>query len=552
MAKCPNCGQKLTGKINFCVYCGTNLKTGEKSWAMEMESIAKSKAAETPAPVHPQPPVQTPEKKPAPASESFETNILTSEPAPAVMSETFETGLLEEELMSAAPVQTITEVKQELPKPNKSAEKQNYSHSNITKTNTSELIQKYGKNKSATSNTPQPSVVKPSYTDNSVSSQKPQPSVVKPSYTDNSVSSQKPQPSVVKPSYTDNSVSSQKPQPSVVKPSYTDNSVSSQKPQPSVVKPSYTDNSAQENKPALVRVVSCVGLDLKTAKLMLDRTGLKYEITRKNNDRIQKGEIISQSETAGSQVSPDTVIKLVVSCGTWSEWSENEPDSENNEIESKTEYRTRTRKKITDKKTSSVSDSMEGYTLCDSKKDYSDWNTEQYFTNIPRKTSEICEMTENLIGFKYCGWFYKGKSSIVRNSFCSLESALYFNNDTNENDWEYRETISYNNVRETIVAWSPASENAVAETPAGDKIRSNIHMITYRIDGTDYPLKYGSFETQWYKYRSRSMNGLTYYFEKEGFSDWSSWSEWSEKSEVPTELTDVESRVMYRSKEKEE
>ena len=161
-------------------------------------------------------------------------------------------------------------------------------------------------------------------------------------------------------------------------------------------------------------------------------------------------------------------------------------------------------------------------------------------------------MTENLIGFKYCGWFYKGKSSIVRNSFCSLESALYFNNDTNENDWEYRETISYNNVRETIVAWSPASENAVAETPAGDKIRSNIHMITYRIDGTDYPLKYGSFETQWYKYRSRSMNGLTYYFEKEGFSDWSSWSEWSEKSEVPTELTDVESRVMYRSKEKEE
>ena len=514
MAKCPNCGQKLTGKINFCVYCGTNLKTGEKSWAMEMESIAKSKAAETPAPVHPQPPVQTPEKKPAPASESFETNILTSEPAPAVMSETFETGLLEEELMSAAPVQTITEVKQELPKPNKSAEKQNYSHSNITKTNTSELIQKYGKNKSATSNTPQPSVVKPSYVDNSAQENKPQPSVVKPSYTDNSVSSQKPQ--------------------------------------PSVVKPSYVDNSAQENKPALVRVVSCVGLDLKTAKLMLDRTGLKYEITRKNNDRIQKGEIISQSEAAGSQVSPDTVIKLVVSCGTWSEWSENEPDSENNEIESKTEYRTRTRKKITDKKTSSVSDSMEGYTLCDSKKDYSDWNTEQYFTNIPRKTSEICEMTENLIGFKYCGWFYKGKSSIVRNSFCSLESALYFNNDTNENDWEYRETISYNNVRETIVAWSPASENAVAETPAGDKIRSNIHMITYRIDGTDYPLKYGSFETQWYKYRSRSMNGLTYYFEKEGFSDWSSWSEWSEKSEVPTELTDVESRVMYRSKEKEE
>ena len=242
---------------------------------------------------------------------------------------------------------------------------------------------------------------------------------------------------------------------------------------------------------------------------MISRAGLLCEVVTKNDDVIAKNEVIDQEIPAGCEIAPDTAITLTVSCGTWSNWTDIEPDASTNEVESKIEYRKRTRTKGMDHKKSSTPDIMDGYNLCDSKKVYSDWNVEDYFTNIPKKTSEVCEIVENLVGFKYCGWFYKGNNPLVRNSFCSLEAALYFNNDTNKDEWEYSEVISYSNVKETVISWTPLSDIPVMTTPAGDKVMSNIHMITYRVDGKDFPLKYGSFETQWYKYKMRNMDGIT-------------------------------------------
>ncbi len=289
-----------------------------------------------------------------------------------------------------------------------------------------------------------------------------------------------------------------------------------------------------------------IGLDVKVAKSLIEKAGFKFEVSTKNDEKVARNEIIAQSIPAGEEVKSDTVIKLTVSCGTWSQWSDVEPTAENCEVETKTEYRTRTREKTIDRKTSTSAEVIKGYTLYDNKKGYGDWQTEKYFTNISKKTSEICELVENLIGFKYCGWFYKGSKTGIKNSFCTLESALYFNKDTKAADWEYCETISYSNVKESVISWSPSE--STGETPAGDKVRSNIRMTAYKVDGKEYPLKYGSFETQWYKYKSRTMEGIVYYFEKEGYTDWSLWGKWSEKSEVPTEFLDVETRVLYRSR----
>jgi len=50
--KCPNCGEQIKSKkgmMNFCGFCGTNLKTGEKSWAAKEPAIASSLGLETKA-----------------------------------------------------------------------------------------------------------------------------------------------------------------------------------------------------------------------------------------------------------------------------------------------------------------------------------------------------------------------------------------------------------------------------------------------------------------------------------------------------------------------
>ncbi|MGN0604987.1 MAG: PASTA domain-containing protein [Oscillospiraceae bacterium] len=498
MAKCPNCGEKLTGKLNFCVFCGTNLKTGEKSIASELEEISKSRAEKSN--------YEERYNNVSSFSNGFNTGEIAEEPAnsyyqPSQEGYGFETNILTDETeiaKPAAPVQTIAEVKQELPAPGTYITNNNNNNDEAAAESTVNDME------AAFANLGKPSAEPAA--DESASA------VITPA----------------EESY-DEPVQAE---------------TADEPAEETVSEPETAEEAPAE--PAMCRVVSCVGIDVKTAQFMLEKAGLKFETVTRNSDTAPKGEVMEQSHDAGTMVSSDTIVKLVVSCGTWSDWSENEPDSSMNEVESVTKYRTRTREKTIDRKTSTQPDNMEGYTLTDSKKGYGDWVTEPYFTDISRKTSESCEMAENLIGFKYCGWFYKGTSAIERNACCSLETALYFNKDTSADDWEYREVISYNNVRETVVAWSPISEIEVSETPAGDKVKSNIHMVAYKVNGIDYPLKYGSFETQWYKYRERTVSGLTYYFEKEVYTNWSEWSDWSDESQVATEFMEVETKVLYR------
>ena len=534
MAKtCPNCGMKQPNStFEFCVFCGTNLKTGERTNAQEIEEIEKSKALKNSkssennnledyvpkAPVIPEPPKKQ--------TVVYKSSVVGAE-KPAVNNSNQQKPAFKSSVVSSAtpdknnsnqqkPVYKSSVVNSATPDTNNSAQQEPVYKSSVVS--------------SATPDTNNSNQQKPVYKSSVVAPAQPPASngfktgsLGKPSI-----------PEAFETGILEEEITG-------ASPVQTISEVKQELPKP---------NKNISQPAAKSRVSSYIGLDLKTAELMIQKTGFKSQIIKQNSDTIAKNEVISQSVPANSEADAGTVIKLFVSCGSWSRWSEKEPDSNGKEIESRTEYRTRTREKKVEKKTSKSSDNMEGYTLCDSKKGYGDWVTEPYFTNASKKTSEICELVDNLIGFKYCGWFYKGKEKLSVNSFSTLESALYFNKNTKKEDWEYCETVSYNNVKENVSAWTPASESEMPETPAGDKICANIRMITYRVDGKEYPLKYGSFETQWYKYKNRSMSGVTYYFEKDGYTNWSEWSNWSEKSDVQTEFKEVESRVVYRYREK--
>ncbi len=512
---CPNCGMKQpNAKFLFCVSCGTNLKTGERSNNNQIEEIEKSKAARNSTALSnddiknyvPKAPVLP--EQPKKQTTVYQSSVISSNSAPVKNSNE----------NNSAPVTNAKPVYKSSVVPVSS---QNTTANNSAPATNAKPVYKSSVINSSASNSNN------STYSNAVPSQS--------SGGFKTSSLNKPVNNMTDAFET----GILEEETSNASPVQTISEVKQELPKP-MKKDIPADNKT---------VASCIGLDVKTAQSMIERAGLKAVIIRQNDERIAKNEVIKQDIPAGSNVAAGTEVKLFVSCGTWSVWSEKEPDSNGYEIESKTEYRIRTREKKIDKKTSKTSDSMEGYTLCDSKKGYGDWVVEPYFTNTSKKVSEICELVDNLIGFKYCGWFYKGNKNLTVESFSTLESALYFNKDTSKSDWEYRETVSYNNIKETVVAWTPASEKEMPETPAGDKVTANIRMATYRVDGNNYPLKYGSFETQWYKYRNRSMNGITYYFEKEGYSNWSKWSDWNEKSDVSTEFKEVESRVMYRCKE---
>lgn len=523
MAKCPNCGEKIVEKkLNFCGFCGANLKTGEKSLANELENISKSKSAKMrdnntynePVSYNPPP---APKIEPAPVNQvRYKSSIVgagtgmaeqpdITETAVPMTSGGFTTGeisaipetniLIEEDadVMEAPVITEIGEINtaDEIAEPAPAEEVYEQESENKEDVLDDEAAGIVNDMEAAFANLGHKTVSYPQVQEETVD---------------------------------------------------TENAESVQE---AVQIPEETPVIAEDTANEEIKMVSCVGIDVKTAEFMLSKAGIKYEVVTRNSDAV-RGEVIEQSCTAGEIISSDTIVKIVASCGTWSEWSETEPDGTVNEVESVTMYRTRTREKTIDHKTSVTSDIMNGYNLVNVEKGYGDWAVEDYFTTESRKPSESSEISENLTGFKYCGWFYKGTSAIERNSCCSLEMALYFNNDTKEADWEYREVISFNNIRETVVAWTPIYEAETSETPAGDKVKPNIHMITYKVDGTDYPLKYGSFETQWYKYKSRTINDTTYHFEREVYTDWSEWSEWSEDAQVATEFMEVETKVLYR------
>lgn len=317
--------------------------------------------------------------------------------------------------------------------------------------------------------------------------------------------------------------------------------------------PMADDDIDNENtQPSQIKVIDVIGQNKVTAKSMLTYLGLNVVAETQNSDSVPYGDVMSQSLEPGVTVKTGETIKLIVSVGTWTVWTEEMLPAdklEKFEMEEKKEYHYRTRSRAVDYKESTDKNAYPDYELYDSKNVFTDWTDEEYFTSDFKEISETCEISSTHTGFKYCGWVYAGEEANITEAFASSALAVYFNNSTSDSDWKFIETINKIDADATYVKWHNSEDNGTL-TPAGDVVIANISIAGYEVGGLKYALKFGTKDTEWRKYKTRSIKEVIYYFKKDVFTEWGEWSEWVEKPVENNELTDTDTRTLYRFRRK--
>lgn len=305
-------------------------------------------------------------------------------------------------------------------------------------------------------------------------------------------------------------------------------------------------------KPNTVKVIDTVGQNKITAKSMLEYLGLVVEIQTKNSETIPYGDVITQDKEPGTKVAVGSTITLVTSVGTWTDWStETIPEDKLHkfDVEEKIQYRSRTRQQTIDYKESSSKDEYPDYEIYEVKNVYSDWVEEDYYLSEMKENSDLCEVASKKVGFKYCGWNYKGSDEDIIESFGTARLAVTFNPGTTVDDWEYREIISKNDSDVSYTKWHRADDNGTL-TPANDIVIANISIAGYDVGGVYYALKYGTKDSEWYKHRTREIVEHVYSFRKNVYTEWSEWGEWGFNKIEEDDLTDVETQKIYRYRRK--
>lgn len=303
-----------------------------------------------------------------------------------------------------------------------------------------------------------------------------------------------------------------------------------------------------EPEPEKEKIISFIGQDKSVAENTLRFKGMEVE-TIYVTDEKDYDTVIAQSVEDGTEVVVGTMITLTVSAGTWSEWSESaSPISNSNYItETMTQSRKRSRTRTIDKRQTTDASEYEDYTLVDTVHKYSGWEVDQYYTSESIPASDTVEIMATSTGFKYSGWFNPANMSAI--SFSTPDVANFFNSNLSNVKWIYEETVIEQNVKPDVKNWRLAHDS-MTKSPAGDPITSNIFFSSHVINGKAYAMKSGTAETQWFIYRRRELEETLYYFEKEIISDWSEWSDWSEQTYTASEDCEVETRTLSRSRRK--
>ncbi len=302
-----------------------------------------------------------------------------------------------------------------------------------------------------------------------------------------------------------------------------------------------------EPEPPKETIINFIGQNKTSVESMLRFKGINAQFTYVT-DETKYDTVISQSIPAGTEVLSGTEIKITVSAGTWSEWSENTvPASSMRITETKNQCRRRTRTRTTDKRESNTTSGYDDYNLVDTTYRYSNWVTDQYFTADVIPTDDTCEIVTKTVGFKYAGWFNPTNISAI--SFSTPDVANFFNNNLSNIKWMYDETITEQNVKPDVKNWRLANDSMI-RTPAGDSLTSNIFFSAHVINGKSYAMKFGSSETEWYIYKRRSLEETTYHYEKEIISDWTDWTDWADQEYTASEDCEVETRTLSRSRRK--
>ena len=303
-----------------------------------------------------------------------------------------------------------------------------------------------------------------------------------------------------------------------------------------------------------VKVLDVVGQNKTTAEQKLKFLELSVECEYINDDS-PKGTVLKQSIPFNTDVEIETTIILTVSVGTWCRWTAEpliiDPEDTKYVIETKDQYRVRTRTRDIDYKESNTEAEMTGYTLYDTQKVYSEWVNDVCFVSEKRALNDLCDICKKQLGFKYCGWFYNGTDAKKRGtSFATPKLAVFFNKDTVESNWSYDEIIEHKDISPNVVGWKPAEDN-VDTTPAGDSITNNVFISTYEMAGKAFAMKFGTINGEWFKYKTRKLEKVTYFFQKEIISEWSEWSEWEDREITgKSDLKEIEKQTVSRYRRK--
>lgn len=601
--KCPNCGEQIKSKkgmMNFCGFCGTNLKTGEKSWAAKEPAIASSLSLETKTDSYNPQPSQAPVSAPpvnavSPQSYSNTYSAAQAQPtAPQTENANFAKVEPPAQGQTSQFTQSFPEFQTTMPDPALRASFQTVAPPNVQETaqtiapppsfgssaaapavsdmtqsffnsvtnDVNEISEQIGSIESAPDavavaeavaeaapahkyepviNVPQRNIdFHSGSSDNNITYMQ---------YTRSSKDLTENEGEDISSRYSaynfSNDTLSAESESNVQEaPAETQQTV--QPAEETVPEVSVPEISVPEPVVPKETIINFIGQNKSSVESMLRFKGLVPSFEYITDDS-KYDTVISQSIPGGTEVETGTEISITVSAGTWSEWSENAvPASSMRVTETKTQYRRRNRTRTTDKRESSTPSGFEDYNLVDTTYKYSNWVTDQYFTSESVPLDNTCEIVTQATGFKYAGWFNPSNISAI--SFSTPDVANFFNNNMNIS-WMYDETISEQNIKPDVKNWRLANDS-MASTPAGDSLTSNIFFSAHVINGKAYAMKFGSAETKWYVYRRRTLEDTIYHFEKEIISDWSDWSEWTDQEYTANDDCEVQSRTLSRSRRK--
>lgn len=334
-------------------------------------------------------------------------------------------------------------------------------------------------------------------------------------------------------------------------------------------------------------VPNVVGMSRSEATSVLKNLGFGVKVTEVYDTNSTKGKVLSQSPEGGSSQKDGTTITLRVSIGSrpvvteppteaaWSDWVTSLPgsvSSDSHEIETKTQYRSRTRET-----TSSSNSSMDGWTLYDTKSTWgewggwSDWSTGSVNSNDSTKVETKTQ------------YRYSDKITTTSTS-SSLDGWTQYDSSTSWSDWgswsswstntasasdsrqvetaqryryysfscsqcgariPYKSGSSYGKCYTELggcgsTTYSYGYHEILLANPPSDATLVMYNKRCLIVDGIRWYINTGDASVTAYRYRDRTQI-TTYYYWK-----WDDWSGWSDTTYSESDSRKVETRTMYR------
>ena len=299
-----------------------------------------------------------------------------------------------------------------------------------------------------------------------------------------------------------------------------------------------------------VEVIKVIGKTREEAQKELEELGLLVTFTEQNNEKVEKDIVISQMPEEGEKVNVGSTVEILVSLGKkendnseaktdeeidretnnsktsnesnkntqWSDWMEKLPSGINSneyQIEEKTQYSSRTKQTTTSEKSSLSGWIKEG--------EHYQYKTYEEVLSSPAQDTSTKEYTQTgtVRGYTY-------------NHCCAKINGVWYVAGTydkfpnNESASSYRSTISL------FKKTTPATANTVTDEP--------LYSIGSKCSSCGYDA--WGYNGEYLRYEYTVKEKITIY----DYYKWSDWSSYSDKKVTEDSNTEVRTRTLYRYK----